>query len=290
MPLFFMATGMPFFGKSLPAFRTFTAKKAKSVLVPYFVFFLIAVFIGEMYLLLFNRHLTEPRLFWLKAFLLNDFGMRLMDKSGICVSPLWFLHTLFFSLIIFRLARKLKRVAVYVFLAILLALVGLLHRVYFDTACSPFNVKAIPTSVFYIFAGYLYYKYTRNFTDKRRTLIAAFSILIPIAYQYFFGKIGSYRFMITPLYIPLSILSVIGWYELFALIKRNAALEYLGRTSLFIFALHWPLFPFIAKTATHFGANIHTAAYSISATIINIILCCLCFEAYERIKFKLVGR
>ena len=290
MPLFFIAAGMPFFGKSLPSFRTFTAKKAKSLLIPYFVFFLVAVFIGEIYSHLFNGHLVEPHLFWIKAFLLNDSDMPLIDKSGIHVSPLWFLHTLFFALIIFRFAAKAKKTVLYALTVLFAALAVLFHYIYPGMVSSPFNVKAIPLSVFYICVGYLYYEYTLKLTNGKKAFIAIVSILIPIAYLYMYGRLGSYRNMRTLLYIPLSILSVIGWYEIFALIKRNAVLEYLGRVSLFIFALHWALFPFIEKASIHFGANIHTTAYGVFATIINIFLCCLCFEAYSRIKFKLVGR
>ena len=51
------------------------------------------------------------------------------------------------------------------------------------------------------------------------------------------------------------------------------------------------IFFMLERIAMRLGIDlIHNKVYQLIFVALIIALCCLCFEAYERIKFKLVGK
>ena len=82
-------------------------------------------------------------------------------------------------------------------------------------------------------------------------------------------------------------MQITAWYGVFSIIKRNKLLEYFGRHSLYIYGIHVIFLRLVRYTHINITDNYFLQAI-VFAT--DIALCCLCFEAYERIKFKLVGR
>ena len=157
---------------------------------------------------------------------------------------------------------------------------------------TPFNISAIPNFVLFMCFAAIFRLYLMGRISKEKKLMLSISLivlatLIQSAYPY----MGGIKAPVTPMYIPVSLMQITGWYGIFSFIDRCKLLEYLGRISLYIYGLHIIFLGIFYAVLSKLGRNVHGNYPALLAIlIVTIALCCLCFEAYERIKFKLVGK
>ena len=231
MPLFFMISGYLFNNKR--SFKDFTIQKIKTIIVPYVIFFLISLFITE----LFMDKITLKQA--LIAFLLN--GKHLIDVTNWAI---WYLPTFFIVSLVFYPISKIKDKKI---LFIIMAITGLLTvPTYkyligiFPDECIPLSIQVLPAGICYMTLGYLYKDYkeliNKKVPYKKQVIIAVILFIL----GFFISicttkseiiKLSTYRYLATSvLLIPLIILITKD--------NHNKIIVYLGKNSLIILGLH----------------------------------------------------
>ncbi len=286
LPAFCFAGGYVSLGKTDIPFGRFAAKKARALLVPYTVFFAIGFVLVQIV-----NGFIRPDINWLWGFLLSGGELFRLGNVpfGTVMSVLWFFPTMFFAYLVFWAAAKCKGRS-FVIAAIVLLFISLLFRHIFADIkwTTPYNIKVIPLFAFYMCCGAVFKAYcTGKIPGERKTLLSLALLALGTGIYIVLRGCGQMQDMSTPLFIPVSLLLIVGFYGLFSAVKRFRILEYCGRKSLYIYGIHIIFLKFFALTGINITDNYIRQAV---VYITDILLCCICFEAYERIKFKLVGK
>ncbi len=295
MPLFSFASGFLTFGRTNLPFGKYFFKKARALFVPYTVFFFIFIAVSQIFSLLQNQCFIKLNIDWLWAYLVAGKKLELIDgqTGGFSIIVLWFFTTTFFAYVAFWFLTRLNKY-MFIIATVLLALLSLwFQKIFLNIEfTTPYNVKIIPIFTFYMCIGAIFKQYFIGKVSKpTKAVLSVVMVAVAAAVVIAKGGVGSIR-TFEPLYIPLSILSVFGYYGLFSLLGRSKVFEYWGRHSLYIYGLHVIFLNIIHKALLYKGIYHLRGNYIAHLLIVffSIGLCCLCFEAYERIKFKLVGR
>ena len=148
MPMFFILSGL--FVKSRPI-KHELKRKARSLLVPYFLFSMLGLGITLLIPVWRNKY-------GLKG-LIYDIYMSSPDYINI--SSIWYLVCLFISMILLQYVIKLKERTQWIII-ILMALIGFvfgsIHETIFFLPGKrlPFNLDVVPVSMLFLFLGYRY--------------------------------------------------------------------------------------------------------------------------------------
>ncbi len=295
IPIFVFVSGLLACGKTNISFFTYISKKAKSFLVPYFIFFVLCLVAAELYHCTLFGTLVKPNTLWLKAFLLTGEPLKELTLSfdRFRFYVLWFFVTMFFAHVIFWFVSRLNRHGIAIVMCILALISAWFMKLYngmdFTT---PFNISAIPNFVLYMcLATVLKEHFTGKFTKEKKLFISVSLILLATLLLIIYGSLGNVKMLLSLMYIPVSFMQVTGWYGLCSSIGRCKLLEYLGRISLYIYGLHIIFMETFRAIFYKLGINIrHNLPARLVILITTITLCCLCFEAYNRIKLRLTKK
>ena len=295
MPIFVFASGFLAVGKTNIPFIEYLVKKAKAILIPYAAFFLLSLIAAEFYCRALRGFFVKPDFLWIKAFAVT--GVPLSDLSGkmggFQLFVLWFFATLFFAHLIFWFISKLQKQYLIAIMALSYA-ASLLSMKIFKGASytTPFNISAIPNFVLFMCFAAIFRLYLIGRISKKKKLILSISlILLATLIQSTYPYMGGIKAPVTPMYIPVSLMQITGWYGLFSFIGRCKLLEYLGRISLYVYGLHIIFLGIFYAVLHKLGRNVHGNYPALLViVVITITLCCLCFEMYSRIKFRLTNK
>lgn len=304
MPLFFFISGFLFdFGKYAESSAGFVKGRFRSLMVPYFFFALITCFFYFLLDTAFQPEITNID-FFQNSILYGIYSI--LFALGPMVSynpPLWFLSCLFVTeLLFYGIAKKFssepKKI---VFCLTAAGIIGYFYSVY-----APFRILwnadvALSAVVFYG-AGNLFRKITESETEsgsgfsskldsgmpeklsikKYFPIVFAFLSLIYLGYLLEFPT--TYKVNMNVLkygnffsYYILAFSGIFAFVYLFQKIGNSKILEYYGRNSLTVLALHFPVKDVLTKLAIIFmGVELECfyckTAFALSLTLLNLLL------------------
>lgn len=247
MPLFFFLSGYLFSAGKYPDFKSFLGKKARSLLVPYFSFALVSmvlIFLMNWFLLGAGSDIPG---------MVGD--TLVSTRNSIAYNnPLWFLTALFCLESIYYLLRRFLSSKVLLVLAVLfLSVLG------FRTSGSPILPWTFDSAMYFL----VFYAIGNLMKEKSldgkgpdliRQLMVFAVVLVGVRqiWELFVFEVGFLTSGLT--YIGRYFLYAVGpgmfGIAVYALVSQwlgrtkwpKAGLSYLGRNSLIIMALHYPLF------------------------------------------------
>lgn len=312
MPLFFFISGFLFdFEKYAESAADFVKGRFKSLIVPYFYFALITC----MFYFLLDELYTPgvPSIGFFEHMILIENTIihgiyHILYASGPMISynpPLWFLSCLFVTeLLFYGLAKKYHREPRKItFWIIISGIIGYLYSVYIPFRI-PWNVDVALTAIVFYGAGNLFRKITK--TEKESEL--GFSLKLDSG---FLKKISQIEKYLPVIFILLNLLylgyllkfptenkvnmNVLKYGENFfsfyffafsgifasvyisKKIGSSKVLEYYGKNSLIILALHFPLKDVLTKAVTMIlGVSsdyfYYNTAFALSLTVLNLLL------------------
>ncbi|HOW15879.1 acyltransferase family protein [Methanosarcina sp.] len=310
MPLFFFISGFLFdFGKYTGSSVNFVKGRFRSLIVPYFCFALITCL---FYFLLdtgFQPGVTNIKFFEHITILENSIlhgTYHILYALGPMISynpPLWFLTCLFVTEILFYgLAKKYygepKKLVLWITVA---GVIGYLYSVYVSFRI-PWNVDVALAAIVFYGAGNLFRRLTEPETDSRANL----SLKLDTKYIEKFSRVEKYlpvtAILLSLLYlgyllkfptddkVNMNVMRYGGFFSfyilafsgiftfvyLFKKIGSSKILEYYGRNSLIILALHFPLKDVLTKLVIlilgvkpeYFYYN---TAFALGLTVLNLL-------------------
>ena len=310
MPLFFFISGILFdFGKYAGSAAKFVKGRFRSLIVPYFAF---AVLTCLFYFLLdmgFQPGVTNIEFFEATAL----YGVySILYALGPLVSynpPLWFLTCLFVTEVIYYgLAKsyygKPGKLALWLTVA---GVIGYLYSVYVPFRL-PWNADAALSAVVFYGAGNLFRRYTEPEKESGAGLSPNPGYGMGLSSKFREGFIRSEKFfpgifiLLNLLYLVyllefptsdkvninvlkygnffshycLAFSGIFAFVYLFKKIGGSRVLEYYGRNSLIVLALHFPLKDILTKLALlSFGVELeyfyYNAAFALSLTVLNLL-------------------
>jgi fucose 4-O-acetylase-like acetyltransferase len=303
MPLFFFLSGFVFVYDKY-SFTTTLKKSIKGLLIPYAFFALLSyVFwisnnnVSSLSFLKVTNHLS---------------GILYGNSSTLFFNDiLWFLPCLFAAKICFAYVSKIiKQVRFLILFLVILSISGYLVSVLFPNIKLPFGIESALTAVvFFGFGSIARTRQNAGIFQKLQTAFAKYKyILLPvfgvICYVFatisfnIYGQqadirlnhINNYFFFYIAAICGVSFTMIVS-----QIIRKNFALEYIGRNTLVLFALH-PLVFFYIKPIISFISSIDlvnsTSAvllpYLYTCISIGIILCLNFF--YKKISLRSLKR
>lgn len=266
MPLFFVLSGLTFSAKS--TFRSFVVKKTKRILLPF--------------------------AFWsILSYLL-----------GIYNGPLWFLYTLFCALlIVWLLVKKCVRNILIIIIGFTILLLWGQNSLLL-LANIPIDIVRILSAVIYIVFGYLCgpsiirSNFTKNLFDRINAqwyfkalatiglgilMIIYIAIIFLLEKQHLWANNNPFSFysfnlfrepILLVIIIPLGGIIITFLNSIF--LQRIKGLQWLGKNSIVIMCVHFPLCQFLNKQIAqmpHFEEIKYKLLYGLSEYIIVFLFC-----------------
>lgn len=281
MPFFFFAAG--FFISEKP-FRNYASRRIQTIIVPYMLF---AFLFGTL-----SIKSIIPILY------ATNQSLKIADSNGM----LWFLPSLFLSLVIVHLMRKKMRskaiiaiLSVFVFVSLGYALNqqchgGILNI--FDRWGLPLGIDIVMIGTSFSLVGYLfaYHGGLRWLGDCNKLTAAALSlllllVLLSVLYntrkdypQMATGDLGNWY-----VYFIVATCASIGLIALSRLIStlgRCQWLTWLGRNSLTLFLVHRMLVGILQKQVIRHSPNVLTYALSMIILCLFSVICTVIINKY----------
>lgn len=304
MPLFFFISGFLFdFGKYAESSANFVKGRFRSLIVPYFCF---AVITGLFYFLLdtaFQPGVTNIEFF--ENSILHGTS-HILVAFGPAVSynpPLWFLTCLFVTELLFyglikKYYREPKKLVFWLAIA---GVIGYLYSVYVPFRI-PWNVDVALAAIVFYGAGNLF----RKVIEPEKELGARFSLKLNSGFIEKFSGVEKYltaiAILLSLLYlgyllkfptdnkVNMNVLQYGGFFSFYLLafagifsfvylskkIGSSKVLEYYGRNSLTILALHFPLKDVFTKLVVIvLGVDTeyfyYNTGFALSLTVLNLL-------------------
>jgi Fucose 4-O-acetylase and related acetyltransferases len=303
MPLFFFISGFLFdFVKYAESASNFVKGRFKSLIVPYFCFAVITCIFCFLIDELYTPGITSIKFF--ENSMLHGIS-HIFVAFGPAVSynpPLWFLTCLFVTeLLFYGLEKKYygepKKLVLWLIIA---GVIGYLYSVYVPFRI-PWNVDVALTAIVYYGAGNMFRKFTdtgsrasfnlkvnsgftENFVriEKYLPFMAIFLSLLYLGYLLKFPTDDKINMNILKYgnFFSFYLLAFSGIFTFVYISKRivsSKVLEYYGRNSLTILALHFPLKDVLIKLAIIIlGVDIEYIHYNVGIalglTVLNLTL------------------
>ena len=295
MPLFFFISGFLFdFSKYADSASNFVNTRFKSLMIPYFCFAIITCIFYFLLDQLYTPGITSIKFF--ENTLLHG-ASHIISGFGLAVSynpPLWFLTCLFVTeLLFYGLAKRYcAEPHKLVFWLIAAGTIGYLYSIYV-----PFRILwnfdvALVAIVFYG-AGNLFRRFieakkefsiTGRFSRAENFIFIPFILLnlLYLGYLLEFPTENKVNMNVMQygnffLFYLLAFSGIFTLVYIFKRTGRSEVLEYYGRNSLIILALHFPLKDILTKVvAIILGVNTeyfyYNAGFALGFTVLNLIL------------------
>ena len=304
MPLFFFISGFLFnFAKYTESAKNFVKGRFSSLIIPYFAF---AAFTCLFYFLL--DELYTPGVITVKFFEADIYYTvySILYSQTTMISyngPLWFLTCLFVTeLLFFWLAKRYYWQRWKLVISLIVAgIIGYLYSVYVPFTL-PWNADVALTSVVFYGAGNLFRKFMESVEELRvdfglpksglkfnnvffvvENLLPVFFILVSILYFAYLLKFPTDKINMSGMkyggflsFYFLAFSGIFTYVYIFKKVGSLEVLEYYGRNSLIVLALHFPLKDILIKLFTVFvGIELDcfccTTSTAIALTILNLL-------------------
>jgi acyltransferase len=303
MPLFFFISGFLFdFGKYAKSASNFVKERFKSLIMPYFCFAVITCIFCFLLDELYTPGITSIQFFENSmphgiSHILVAFGPAVSYNP-----PLWFLTCLFVTeLLFYGLAKKYyEEPKKLVFWLIIDGVIGYLYSVYVPFRI-PWNVDVALAAIVFYGAGNLFRKFTEiesrssfslkldsrfiekfSRVEKYLPFIAILLSLLYLGYLMKFPTDDKVNMNVLKYgeFFSFYLLAFAGIFTVAYLSKKiwsSKVLEYYGRNSLTILALHFPLKEVLIKLViVILGVDIEYTHYNtgiaLGLTVLNLIL------------------
>ena len=240
LPVFFFLSGYTFSSSASMPFVRMLQKKARTLLVPYFGFsailFAFWFFVRRNFGL--SGHAADTSV--TDALLQILYGV----NSEVFVTPLWFLTCLFVVEVFFWLLLRLQNKTVIAAVVLGLFALGLYYWTYMDInhfSHALWNVDQVCFYLFFFSAGFIAYK--RNLVERACRSKGRSCVIAVIAASVFAMAFGVRdNSSATWMYLLMQALmcngGLVAFVTLVYLIPGNRVLDFLGRNTLTVFALH----------------------------------------------------
>ncbi|KOP78668.1 hypothetical protein AMS59_12700 [Lysinibacillus sp. FJAT-14745] len=244
MPLFFFISGYLMNINKYDSFNQLLKKKTRTLLIPYFTFSVISII---CYSVIGHKDID------VSATILSFIeGKRNEIYFNV---PLWFLVGLFVVEIMYYIQKKLLRNDI--LLLILAIFINFIAVVFLNVIETPNWIWSIDTAMYYL----LYYQLGnlfRIYKDKidfkkvfNKVAVGIFvflcisfnllSLISPDLINYVYNSLNANSGFLFIRLIIYAISGIVTYVCLAMYIKKSTTLEYIGKNSLIIFALHWPI-------------------------------------------------
>lgn len=290
MPMFFFVSGylFPFSSDAKLGFGRYALKKVLTLWVPYTIFFAVYLLWTEtVYAYATGTPLFAFDFNWVQ--LLRAYLLAGMDLYNLAVVPfpLWFLHALFFTSLVFYFVAKIKFKSLIAVIAVLLALASLPLQTALQDSPILF-LRLFPLALFYMLCGLLFRQFISVPTSSgaKRTFaknvpVGGFVSMVCILLGLYCLRLGGGEMWSIASYwhIPGALVAILGCY-LFCQCTDNRILQFVGRYSLLYLALH-PMvvkLPFINDLPLWFeqqgfdGVIVYTGYFIISFLLITVLV------------------
>lgn len=239
VPLFFFLSGYLLRFEKYGSVRSFITEKINSIIVPYFYFSLISY----LYWILIERRFSGNAVSPLWAFL-NIFIAPGGDQYLPHNPALWFLPCLFMVAVIFYTLASKERIVSILLLLLASVVIGYETTVYLPAAL-PWSLRVVPTAIVFYGVGFIVKKSPTLCIESNYIRLLIVGCCIPIGIKIsqinecvlvadnFYGSY--YRFYMA------AFLGIISAVMIGKILQKNWLLGYLGRNSIIIFALHFPV-------------------------------------------------
>ncbi|KKG06263.1 acetyltransferase [Methanosarcina mazei] len=304
MPLFFFISGFLFdFGKYAESAANFVKGRFESLMVPYFFFALITCLFYFLLDMAFQPGVTNIDFFGNSAL----YGIySILYALGPMVSynpPLWFLSCLFVTeLLFYGLAKKFyaepKKLVLWLTIA---GVIGYLYSIYVPLRI-PWNADVALSAVVFYGAGNLFRKITEPEKESESSLklklesgmperfsikkyLPVIFILLNILYLGYlleFPTANKINMNVLKYgnffsFYLLAFSGIFAFVYIFKKIGSSKILEYYGRNSLTVLALHFPIKDVLTKLSVlFFGIELECfyckTAFALSLTALNLLL------------------
>ena len=313
MPLFFFISGFLFdFGKYAESAANFVKGRFISLIVPYFGFALLTCL---FYFLLdtgFQPGVTNIDFFGNSALYSIYSILYALGPLVSYNSPLWFLTCLFVTeLLFYRTAKKYysepKKLVLWLTVA---GIIGYLYSIYVSFRL-PWNADVALSAVVFYGAGNLFRRFiepeeqkqkekfggfgsesgSRGSVSRLRKIFLRVDKLLPgvfillnllyLGYLMEFPATDKINMNVLQYgdffsYYLLAFSGIFGFVYLFKNVRSSKILEYYGRNSLIVLALHFPLKDILTKLAIlSFGVELeyfyYNLAFAFSLTVLNLL-------------------
>ena len=206
--------------------KEYISKKFRKIIVPYVVFFIIILLVGEWQSYQYTGSLYPIGIGHIKALLLG--GSYLNSYS----TPLWYFQHLFiaelFIWFVFKISDKGKLILFIILCFITIPFQSIV------TGGTAYAINALPASLAYMLFGYGIEKIMRS-----RLPHMALGVLLVFAGWYLSLTYGGNITCINNMfYYVESFCTILGLWIVISYIKENMILEYIGQRSLYILGIH----------------------------------------------------
>jgi len=287
IPLFFFVSGFLF--KSVGEFKADFKKSFRTLLIPYFWFYVLSYFI---WLEGFIRH---PELFpdrsYYAFFVKPMAGMVLAvgydtPHSIMANVPLWFLPGLFFCRMIFSLLLKFSKRGNTAMSFLIVALVALLVILELFDKVPLFSIGSAVMALPFFYAGYLLKNSRFQPSNISRNMLgfilaAGFTVTVLLAWINGYVDMNYVNFGKSPIlfYIggatgTVMVLTLSMMIDRF----RHSVINFVSANTLTIFAIHLPILLFTLEIFGHFVESephpgLHSLPYSVIVSFIVLASC-----------------
>jgi len=232
MPLFFFISGF-LFKKDKTGFGNFIIKKAKRLLLPYFVFSLISIPVEYA-----RFRIGEVDSFSVISVISDFFNLH---GAVVYNTPLWFLTCLFMSLLIFYFLVRLKFWVQISWIILSLAIGYFLATRHIVL---PFSIDNATIAVSFIFLGYHSRRILLGIQAKKRIYHFGFTLMAGIltwVISSLHGKVGMGNMIIDNwfLFFSGSLTGIIMTFSIVQLLPGKRILKYFGINSLAVMINHF---------------------------------------------------
>ncbi len=240
MPLFFILSGYLYKEK-----EHFVKKKAKSILIPYFIF----SFLTFSYWYMIERKLRGQTTNPMDLFI-NIFVAKGGNQNYLFNAVMWFLPCLFITEILFYFLQiKIKgkyKLQVILFVIILCSMLGFIYPK-ITLLRLPYCIDTMLTAIVFYDIGYLFKnkmeKFLKKIKSKKVTIIFMILILFLVAIFSWIEQGANLNELKYNYFSLFYMVSVIGSLFIYMLSNQihNKMISYLGKNSLIIMCIHEPI-------------------------------------------------
>lgn len=293
VPLFFFISGYLFKENKEEKIGTYIKRKAKRILIPYFVFAILSLipyylFGGEVQSNLNSKNsISNSILVSLGAVLYGSGHGNSLPQN----SPLWFLPCYFVVVVIAKLVydktKNFKHKSI--ILSVFFFIVGGVVYYYFNAAY-PFGFETALVMLYFYFLGHQL-KQINMGSNKVKITIGVISLIIGFIIHLFNGRIScmnnDYKNSYL-IFILSATFTIIGYCYLFSLLKKCQPLSYLGKHTIPILVVHkMPLVVFQSKlgiisTYLKEGNIFYQISLSLIMAVCSILLSILVYKVICR--------
>lgn len=287
IPLFFFISGILIKPNKCQNFTRYLGKKSIQLLIPYLIFYIVTF----LYWLILEKNTRGAELAWWSQIIglfYGTYNLQYMYFNG----ALWFIPCLFSMEILYWFIAKNTRWRIRIALLIILCLTGIYASPYLSRL--PFGINAAMIGLVFLGIGNMLGPQIMNGQWHSRwgniTKLSVIGILLFIqwALHDFAGAdLASLKFNYPFMYIPIAIIGIALCMVISSFINKNTALEWLGKSSLVLFAFQEPVYRVVIYGWSKiFQENVEqireNLLFCLCCTIITIFIICPLVWGYNR--------